>query len=453
MAIVESLVAPVASSSSSIQKSRIDARPTLPVSVADSSHWDRAAARRDEIAERICQRFEDRGITAWVRKSQPGEYPFVVQVDSWLPVEESDRSATIDRSSLVITISVDPYRESPIIYKVDLRRHAKHHCHEFWAIQEHEIDELVTYMLDGGRRPQFFAPRVPLLLRVMGAFIPFVGRAPRNKLIQDARPRFWTIPTGVLLGSLIAAAIMAISAQEDAAELFAQGYYGDPSTEYWWAMLVAIVGVVSSIVLVHRRTVVQSIPKQSLRCPRREFRVDSWHVSVPGAGVNFDDFKRRIYAVAKSDEAGIEWALETHQNATPRGFEERERLVLSKGQATLHVHVYAFEGNAFVGWDSHLNWNRWAEGDTTSVRVSGSRAVEYKGLCVGVHLPTDFDLIECDVLTETTHQRIADEIKTFLKEREIEADLDFKIIRGDRARALEVGKDEAKPSRARMKAT
>jgi hypothetical protein len=34
------------------------------------------------------------------------------------------------------------------------------------------------------------------------------------------------------------------------------------------------------------------------------------------------------------------------------------------------------------------------------------------------------------------------EVKAFLKEREIEADLDFKIIRGDRARALTEGKED-----------
>jgi hypothetical protein len=61
---------------------------------------------------------------------------------------------------------------------------------------------------------------------------------------------------------------------------------------------------------------------------------------------------------------------------------------------------------------------------------------------VGVHLPTDFDLIEADVLAETTHRILVDEIKTFLKEREIEADLDFKIIRGDRSNALKEGKED-----------
>ena len=58
-----------------------------------------------------------------------------------------------------------------------------------------------------------------------------------------------------------------------------------------------------------------------------------------------------------------------------------------------------------------------------------------------MHLPNEFDLIECDVLSETTHRRLVSEIKAYLKEREIEDDLDFEIIHGDRARRCEEGKD------------
>src|SRR5690606_31142932 len=101
-----------------------------------------------------------------------------------------------------------------------------------------------------------------------------------------------------------------------------------------------------------------------------------------------------------------------------------------------------FSEDAFVGWESFLNWCKWAEGDVVSKTVQDGREVTYKSLQVGVHIPSDFDLIEADVLAETTHRAIVDEIKDFLKEQEIEADLDFKIIRGDRGRALTEGKDE-----------
>ncbi len=449
MAAVETLVNPVAPPPPVAAQSRIDARPALPVSAASTSLWDRAADRRDAIANRITARFDARGITAWVRKSKPGEYPLLVAVDSWLPVGETDVAATVDRSSLVITISVAPYLECPLIYRVELRRHAKHLTSEYWSLGDADIDQLVAYLLDGGERPPFFAPRVPLAMRILGAFVPFVGNEPKNELIQDARSHFWTVPTAIYLFALVAAGLLAFDAWDSA------GYDAAPIGTYALAMLIAAVGIGIATVLVRRRPVLQAIPKQSLRCPRREFRVDSWHVSVPGAGSQFEAFKQRIYRATASNDTSIESNLEVHQNVTPRGFEERERLVLAKGQATLHVHVYPFADDVFVGWDSHLNWHRWAEGDTISSTVQGKCSVEYKGLQVGVHVPTEFDLIECDVLTETAHRRIVEEIKAFLKEREIEADLDFKIIRGDRTHALEAGKDDKRTARStpRLKAT
>ena len=64
----------------------------------------------------------------------------------------------------------------------------------------------------------------------------------------------------------------------------------------------------------------------------------------------------------------------------------------------------------------------------------------------GVHVPSEFDLMELNALTELTHRALVQEIKSFLKEKEIEADLDFKIIRGDRDRALKEGRKETKPT-------
>ncbi len=444
MAAVETLIMRTAAAPAPPRPGSIDARPALPVSAGTDSLWDRAALRRDAIAAAIEGYFERRGIRAWVRKSKPGVYPLFVAVDSWLPVGETDITATIDKSSLTITISVAPYLESPILYKAELRRHAKHFSAEHWELPADEQDEIVAYLLDGGKRPRFFADRVPLALRVIGAFIPLVGHAQKNKLIRAARPRFWTAPTAICVSALAVAGLVALNALNVPSD---PNTDFDPTLQYVLAALIAAAGITVAALLTQRRPVVQAIPKQSLRCPRREFRVDSWHVSVPGAGTHFDEFKRRIYGAARSDDDSLEASLEVHQNATPRGFEERERLVLGKGQATLHLHVYAFANDAFVGWDSHLNWHRWAEGGVISSTVQNNRSVEFKALEVGVHLPTEFDLIEADVLTETVHRRVVEQIKAFLKEREIEADLDFKIIRGDRSRALEEGKPDDKSAK------
>jgi len=75
-----------------------DARPALPVS--EHSLWDRAAQKRDEIANIIEAELGKQNLVGWVRRSKPGEYPLYVAVDSWLPLNETEISKTFDRSFL-----------------------------------------------------------------------------------------------------------------------------------------------------------------------------------------------------------------------------------------------------------------------------------------------------------------------------------------------------------------
>lgn len=415
-----------------------DARPALPVS--EHSLWDRAAQKRDEIANIIEAELGKQNLVGWVRRSKPGEYPLYVAVDSWLPLNETEISKTFDRSFLKLEISVDPYREHPLIYRAELVRHGRKLTGQSHVFSADEVAELGRYVVNGGSKPRFFRPRTPWLGRFVMAFIPFVPDPNENKLLRDARPTHFT-PAALLgwCGAIVAT--MAGFAFFGSLEQYSE----EPRLAGWF-LLLGIACMVAAAVIAHRRPKCEAVPKQCKRTPRREYRVDAWHVSVPGAGRDFSEFRERLYNAVMLKDASSTVERELHQNFTPRGIDERERLVLTRGQATLHLHVYPFSEDAFVGWESFLNWCKWAEGDVVSTTVQDGREIAYKSLQVGVHVPSDFDLIEADVLAETTHRAIVDEIKAFLKEREIEADLDFKIIRGDRGRALTEGKDEKAPA-------
>ncbi len=412
----------------------INAQPALPVS--KDSLWDRAAEKRDELATLIDAEFNKENIVVWIRKSKPGEYPLYVAVESWKQISETKIAATFDRSSLKITISVVPYLENALTYNVELIRHGRELSSEHWVLSSGDVAELARYLINGGQKPHFFEPRVSMIERIIGAFIPFVGNPPENKLISEARPNYWTGASILGLTGILGIIFFSIAITTDR--------YTDKIDFYILCVLVSVAMVAVATIISRRRPNLDAVPKQSLRTPRREFRVDSWHVSVPGAGEKFERFRDRLYDAVAAKDPLIEMNHELHQSLTPRGFEERERLVLAKGQATLHIHVYPFSNDAFVGWESYLNWNRWAEGATVSKTVRDGKCVTYHSLQVGVHVPTDFDLIEADALAETVHRVLVNEVKGFLKEREIEADLDFKIIRGDRARALKEGEEDGK---------
>src|SRR5207302_1571382 len=102
----------------------------------------------------------------------------------------------------------------------------------------------------------------------------------------------------------------------------------------------------------------------------------------------------------------------------------------------VHVHIYQFGNDAFVGWHAYLNWAQWDETKPVSKKIANGHEVEFRDLRPSVYIPNQFDLIDLSSLSEFVHRRIEREIKAMLKEKAIDQEIDFKIIRGDRDNAL-----------------
>jgi len=414
----------------------VDARPILPIS--DNSLWNIAAARRDGIASDIEAQLESLNLKGWVRKSQPGEYPLYVAVDIWRPLSSHEISETFDRSHLKITIEVEPYREHPIIFTSELKRGNREHKASYWELSSPELQEMVRFLVEGGSKPSFFKSRIPLIVRIISSFVPIPLRRYENRLIKEARTGKLTFPLLIGAAGAIASLVGIVNAIEASSKYYRSG-------DVLPFSLVAVFGLALMALaawLSARRPILHAVAKQPERSPRREYMVDSWQVSVPDAGQDFEAFQQRINGALRQMDPSLEFSFETHQSLTPRGFEARDRLVITKGQGNVHVHIQPFGRDAFVGWDSYLNWARWSETKPVSTVVRQGKRVEYRSLTAGVHVPSKFDLMELGALAETTHRNIVREIKAFLKEKEIEADLDFRIIRGDRSRALSEGKEK-----------
>ena len=216
--------------------------------------------------------------------------------------------------------------------------------------------------------------------------------------------------------------------------------------------LIGIVLLIASLVMVFRRSRRYSVVNRPPTAPRQLFLVDSWHTSVPDVAESFDQLNARLERAMSFIDPSISMSREIHQYETPYGLEERERLTFTKGQAVVHVHIYPFASDAFVGWDGFLNWAKWSETTPVSRTVKGNNVVEHRSLTTAFHVPSEFDLVEFNALSELIHRRIVLELKAYLKEKEIEADLDFAIIRGDRGRALSEGNSSERTSALRRRA-
>ena len=339
-----------------------DARPILPVS--EKSLWNVAAKRRDEVAIRIEKKLGELGLQGWVRKSQTGEYPLFVAVDIWRPIDDTSITSTFDRSHLIAKIEVDPFRRRSIIYTVELSHRKKQYASTYWELGDDELDEMVSYLVNGGHKPTYFKPRLPWILHVF----PFLPHSEyENELVEEAKPKAFTGAAAVGWIGLLTAPI-GFSLAFGSADSY--GFSNDNTQAM--AIGAGIIGLAMigvAIWLSWRRPVYQAVAKQPTRTPRREYVVDSWQVSVPEAGCEFQAFKSRIVDALEKMDPGLEFSHEIYQSQTPRGFEERERLVITKGQGNVHVHVQPLGRDAFVGWDSYLNWARWSETAAVSTVV------------------------------------------------------------------------------------
>jgi hypothetical protein len=202
--------------------------------------------------------------------------------------------------------------------------------------------------------------------------------------------------------------------------------------------LLGLIGLIVAALIVRRRRHAVFVPEQSIVPPRNLGLVDSWHAVIAEFGRDYDQIKARLVASVTAEQAaGLSCRTEVYGYRTPNGFEERERLVVSKGQGLVQVHIYRFSDDLFVGWHAYLNWAQWNETAAVSNKVERGQTVEFRELRQGYYVPNQFDLIDLNSLSELVHRRLERELKAILKEKEIDQEIDFNIIRGDRDAALD----------------
>jgi hypothetical protein len=418
----------------------VDARPT--VEATESSPWAKAEHVRDALARAIETVAAEKGVRVLVSRSQPGVYPLSVRMTAWEPLARSEEAVVTKRHELAIAIEANPYLVHPIEYEIKLIAKGRVRQFHHWRLEPSDLEALTLFALGLGPRPLVLkkARRREFLSR-----LPIVSWfVERNRLIQSARPQRFTGPKVLgfaglvlfLLGQVMAQVVLQYVAYGETA-------YGVVTVLGTLAMLAGAVLAIIAAAWALRRPRVYSLIKRPEIAPRALYLFDSWHTSVPGVGAHFAELVRRLEKAVTHLDPSIGQAWETHQYRTPYGFEERKRITLTKGQAVVHLHIYPFAEDAFVGWDGFLNFARWGETKPVSVSVRDGQRVEYRSLAVAAHIPTEFDLVEFNALSELVHRRIVSTLKVFLKERNIEADLDFTIIRGDRDTALKEGKSKA----------
>jgi hypothetical protein len=418
--------------------SRIDARPIRPTST--DTAWDRAIARRDELAASVRHTLEQEKVEALVLISADGNYPPWVKLEAWLPPRQTERPGSArERAELVLVVDAKPFRKRDLTVSA----HAVRGNRRIDAANRPQFTagnaaDWTRYTLGRAGKPSNYHPFLDFLQALIASFLPIVPRPHRNPVAKPFKNFLGLGGIGVLMLVSIAAIVA--------------GVVGSRGPTFGPIRLLAplgVVGLIAAAILERRRRHSIYLTPQPSVPPSNLGHVDSWHAALAELGRDYEGIKQRLsQRLMEERSAGLDIRAEHYGYRTPNGYEERERLVVSKGQGVVHVHIYPFGEDLFVGWNAYLNWAKWDETSAVSSRAKAGETIEFRGLQAGFYVPNQFDLIDLNSLSELVHRRIERELKAILKERAIDQEIDFRIIRGDRDSALDRSKHEksANPS-------
>ncbi len=411
---------------------RIDAMPVR--ATGDDTAWNAAIARRGEIAETMRAVLAEAGVAALVFNSVDGIYPPWVRLEAWLPGGGAVmRGSSRERVAMDVTVDVLPYHRHTLVTTVKLvrGRRAKTIVKRP-GLTMPDIREWTLHAVRRGPAPRSHAPVRDALL----ALIPFV-RPHHNPVRREFRRNAWITWPRLLVGAGVAwlvATVMAAAVDQDR--------YGDPGpmaqllSQMTPLVLIVLAAAAGAVAARRRRAI--AVIDQPTRAPRNLVLVDSWHAVVAGLGRSEIGAVGRLQACIEQEaDAELLCEHEVYGTRTPNGFEERERLVVTKGQAVVHVHLTPFHEDLFVGWNAFLNWAKWDETQALARRVDQGQLTEFRSLRQGLYVPNQFDLIDLNSLGEFVHRRLVVELKALLREQEIDQEIDFRVIRGDRESALD----------------
>ena len=420
-----------------LSDSKLDARPVRPVS--PDTLWDRAVRVRDDFARQIREVLQQTGIEALVYSSQNGNYPPWVKLEGWLPIDQL-RPAVRQRVDLEFVIDVKPFNVHQIIQTARLTKGKKKiSVSERGRFTQRDVLEWTRFALGAGPKPSNYTPGQDLLLSIPGLIIPPL-RPHRNRIAKEYRRPFFTTSMFLIAGIVLAQLLGSASGRNPALAGLSV-----------LLMLGSVIGFIWLAFAAYWRKKIVAVPMQPLAPPRNPGLVDSWNAVVPGLGGDYVSIKRRLLTkLAEVQAAGAECRAEVYSYRTPNGYEERERLVLSKGQSLVHVHIVQFGNDVYVGWQAHLNWAGWGETNPAATRTANGAEIEYRELRPGFYVPQTFDLIDLNSLSELVHRRIEDELKAVLREKQIDQEIDFQIVRGDRENALDRSKREGPEEASRL---
>jgi len=383
------MAATVASSS----QAPLDTRPILRRGASNVwSVLDAACAKVHAAFQQAC---DQEGIEALVLRSQPFEYPANIAFECWIPARREP--ALTERSLVVVTVEPKAYHRYEVEYTVRITDRGRNRTYRrLWEFPDTLARGIVRRILRKGAEPRLSR----LMLRQYG--IDFWR--PENKV--EALSRDY---------ATIAAAVC--------------GVLGFFTFGLAWLPAIALA------IYLHMREAAVRSPGKPEGEPRRLLLCDAWQTVMFGLGADWqavrDQLLQRLTGDSPVQKCSCKIERIWHRGLD--GIEEREQIVLSSGRAMVFCHVYQYGDDLYVGWDGHLNSGQWEENSIAKgIDRKEGRLTIVNSVTPSYQQLTEYDVVDLSCLMEWTHAQLVQVLKKLIAERQIDQEIDFRIVRGDR---------------------
>jgi hypothetical protein len=374
----------------------------------------RAEALRDRIHRSFLDACEAEQVDALVLKSHPYSQTIWVKLECWLPPDNP--SELRERNSVVLTLHPREFHRYEIEIEaafVDGRR-----SYSLWFLEwnDHAAQQAVRHLL---RRSGAASRRkVRLYLKKK--------RTSHYRIWQETNPVTWGRRDWVAI-ALIGLFVV---------PLLGFVFYGEQlSEEVAVSLFLLLLAGVTGLWLDGRRRQFVVSTGKPMQEPRDLVRLDSWQTLAFELAPRLEPIREAVKSeIREAQQAGFYQCDERIWYWGLDGIEERLQTVVTLRRAIAFLHLYAYGGDLYVGWDAHVNRGTWFEYGVGTLRVdprTGSK-IALKSVKVGQQPLTEYDVTDASCLIEWIHGAVTKVVKRELEEQKIDQEIDFSIQRGER---------------------
>jgi hypothetical protein len=388
-----------------------DAINALPIlDRREDSVWSEAEQQRDDIYAELQAVCRARDYEALLLKSNDGVHPAWVVIEAWIPKGAPD---VTKRRRAEIFIDAREFHRYRFEYRVVL--HDADWTREFvrlCAFTDKHAEMVAEFVLGSGK--------VPSALK---------GLEQRKKWWH-----FWKPHNKVDGLEVDPVNVATLGLGGLGGVLFFVGAGAKSSGAVLLGLLFLLALIPVRIIAKRRRAVVMSSGKPAVE-PRNLLAVDSWQAMISGLGDDASRVRDELLSlIASSPIEGCHARLERIWYWSLDGKVERDQLVATLRRGIVFCHIYPYNEQLFVGWDAHLNRGQWVEKTLATGRGKTGEHTQLRTVVTGSERLNEYDIIDLSCLTEWMHRQLVTIIQRLMKERQIDQEIDFQIIRGDRDR-------------------